>query len=33
LHRGISYLATPHLIRSISDLVRLAVTVPDGAPE
>ena len=25
LHRGISYLATPHTIRSIADLVRLAV--------
>ncbi len=25
LHRGISYLATPHAIRSIADLVRLAV--------
>jgi DNA sulfur modification protein DndE len=24
LHRGISYLATPHTIRSISDLVKLA---------
>jgi DNA sulfur modification protein DndE len=23
LHRGISYLATPHAIRSIADLVRL----------
>ena len=25
LHRGIGYLAAPHLIRSIADLVRLAV--------
>jgi DNA sulfur modification protein DndE len=25
LHRGISYLATPQLVRSIADLVRLAV--------
>jgi len=25
LHRGISYLATPHTIRSISDLVKLAI--------
>jgi DNA sulfur modification protein DndE len=25
LHRGISYLATPQTIRSIADLVRLAV--------
>lgn len=25
LHRGISYLATPHAIRSIADLIRLAV--------
>jgi DNA sulfur modification protein DndE len=41
LHRGISYLATPHAIRSIADLVRLSledanqvVAVPpeDGAP-
>jgi DNA sulfur modification protein DndE len=24
LHRGIGYLATPHLVRSIADLVRLA---------
>jgi DNA sulfur modification protein DndE len=24
LHRGISYLATPHLVRSIADLVRFA---------
>jgi DNA sulfur modification protein DndE len=28
LHRGISHLATPHAIRSISDLVRLAVDQP-----
>jgi DNA sulfur modification protein DndE len=25
VHRGISYLASPHLIRSIADLLRLAV--------
>jgi hypothetical protein len=25
LHRGISHLATPHLIRSVADLVRLAL--------
>jgi hypothetical protein len=31
LHRGISYLATPHLIRSLADLVRLAVEGPEGA--
>jgi DNA sulfur modification protein DndE len=30
LHRGISYLATPHLTRSIADLVRLAT---QDAPE
>ena len=24
LHRGIGYLATPHLVRSIADFVRLA---------
>jgi DNA sulfur modification protein DndE len=24
LHRGIGYLATPHLVRSIADLVRMA---------
>jgi len=38
LHRGIGYLATPHAIRSIADLIRLAVeegglqapTVPSG---
>ncbi len=32
LHRGISYLATPHAIRSLVDLVRLAVedSRPDG---
>jgi DNA sulfur modification protein DndE len=28
LHRGIGYLATPHSIRSIADLVRLAVGQP-----
>jgi DNA sulfur modification protein DndE len=30
LHRGISYLATPHAIRSIADLVRLSLE--DGEP-
>lgn len=30
LHRGISYLATPHAIRSIADLVRLSLD--DGDP-
>jgi DNA sulfur modification protein DndE len=30
LHRGISYLATPHLVRSVADLVRLAAA--DAAP-
>ena len=30
LHRGISHLATPHAIRSISDLVRLAVEQAAG---
>jgi DNA sulfur modification protein DndE len=30
LHRGISYLATPHAIRSIADLVRLSIE--DGDP-
>jgi DNA sulfur modification protein DndE len=30
LHRGISYLATPHAIRSIADLVRLPLD--DGEP-
>lgn len=30
LHRGLSYLATPHAIRSIADLVKQALTVePD----
>jgi DNA sulfur modification protein DndE len=29
LHRGIGYLATPHAIRSVADLIRLAV---EGAP-
>jgi DNA sulfur modification protein DndE len=33
LHRGISYLATPHAVRSIADLVRLAAEQhPDGSP-
>ena len=31
LHRGIAYLATPHAIRSLSDLIRLAVPADDGA--
>ena len=30
LHRGISYLATPHAVRNIADLVRLAI---DGGAE
>src|SRR4051794_17556311 len=30
LHRGISYLATPHQIRSIADLVRLSVEAPES---
>jgi DNA sulfur modification protein DndE len=30
LHRGISYLAAPHTIRSIADLVRLAVAGPES---
>ena len=25
LHRGVGYLATPHMIRSVADLVRLAI--------
>jgi DNA sulfur modification protein DndE len=29
LHRGIGYLATPHLIRSIVDLIRLAIEEQD----
>jgi DNA sulfur modification protein DndE len=29
LHRGISYLATPHAVRSIADLIRLAVQVEE----
>jgi DNA sulfur modification protein DndE len=35
LHRGISYLATPHLVRSVTDLVRLALDAaePPPAPE
>jgi DNA sulfur modification protein DndE len=33
LHRGIGYLATPHAIRSIADLVRLAVEGPADASE
>ena len=32
LHRGISYLATPHAVRSIADLVRLAVEGPAETP-
>jgi DNA sulfur modification protein DndE len=31
LHRGISYLATPHAVRSIADLVRLAAIEPAPA--
>jgi DNA sulfur modification protein DndE len=30
LHRGIAYLATPHTIRSLSDLIRLAVASREG---
>ena len=30
LHRGISYLAAPHALRSLADLVRLAVTAADS---
>jgi DNA sulfur modification protein DndE len=30
LHRGIGYLATPHSIRSIADLIRLGVGGDDG---
>jgi DNA sulfur modification protein DndE len=34
LHRGIGYLATPHAIRSIADLVRQAVEeVPEAASD
>jgi DNA sulfur modification protein DndE len=32
LHRGISYLATPHLIRSVGDLVRLALEEANPPP-
>src|SRR5436305_1714022 len=32
LHRGISYLATPHTIRSVGDLVRLAVEGTEERP-
>ena len=32
LHRGIGYLATPHLIKSISDLVGLATQTEGEAP-
>jgi DNA sulfur modification protein DndE len=32
LHRGISYLAAPHTIRSIADLLRLAVADPEAGP-
>ena len=31
LHRGIAYLATPHAIRSLADLIRLAVESDDSA--
>jgi DNA sulfur modification protein DndE len=30
LHRGIVYLATPHAIRSLAHLIRLAVASEDG---
>ena len=30
LHRGISYLATPHLIRSVADLFRLGAAGPEA---
>jgi DNA sulfur modification protein DndE len=33
LHRGISYLATPHAIKSISDLVRLAIEEMAAPPD
>jgi len=33
LHRGISYLATPHTIRSIGDLVKLATEGTDTENE
>jgi DNA sulfur modification protein DndE len=33
LHRGISHLATPHAIRSIADLVRLAVDHEAQVPD
>ena len=33
LHRGISYLATPHATRSIADLVRLVVEGQPGSEE
>jgi DNA sulfur modification protein DndE len=33
LHRGINYLATPHAIRSIADLVRLALEESDPASQ
>ena len=32
LHRGIGYLATPHAVRSIADLVRLAADGATGGP-
>ncbi|MBP3954937.1 DNA sulfur modification protein DndE [Gemmata sp. G18] len=31
LHRGLSYLATPHAIRSIADLVKNAIASEDGS--
>jgi DNA sulfur modification protein DndE len=33
LHRGISYLATPHAIRSISDQIRLALSDAEPADQ
>ena len=30
LHRGISYLATPHLIRSVADLFRQGAAGPEA---
>jgi len=32
LHRGISYLATPHMIRSIADLIHLAAAEEEPMP-
>jgi len=33
LHRGIGYLAAPHTIRSIADLVRLAMQDADASSD